>query len=425
MTTRQATDQLSDRALASATSSAGLISAGSLRRTRHGAPEKAWLATVAKPISSLRNASSRWAIRSEGGSDLSVVLTQKQCTRWPRSRNRMAPASPISQWPRRLRSSARPVWRWSSRASCVRRSPRKPCATGSACSWRSPLRRTTLAPRNACSSGTSQACAKLAMATGIASGCSAISTMPAAMNGIVQPTVQSVQSRPHRRRRSRSVVGRQGTAARSGRAALVKPGLAAGDRPSQDHEVGIQRQLAHLRGGAVAMIPDPDVALLELLAEGGGGVVEVGAGPGPLRKLGVAGCIHPQQARHALMLRLGGDLEPDPAVVGGEAPAVTERIDQEEAATPFLGRTAARELVLADAGARVRHFTAQSIAAGIERHLDRTARAVLHGVRDELRDDHLGAPAIIGADACLVDGLPYSRTRTRRSVRRGRQFQRD
>ena len=44
----------------------GVTRLGSRRRTRQRAPAKAWLATVAKPASSARSASSRCAIRSDG-----------------------------------------------------------------------------------------------------------------------------------------------------------------------------------------------------------------------------------------------------------------------------------------------------------------------------------------------------------------------
>src|SRR3954452_15327046 len=122
-----------------------------------------------------------------------------------------------------------------------------------------------------------------------------MSTTPAAMNGMLQPTVQAVHTRPQRRSRSESIGLRQGTAASSGSAALAT-GSAAGDWLSQQHEIRILRQLANLRGSSVAVIPDADVALLELGAEGGDGAFEVGTGSRPLRKLGVTGCIHPQQA---------------------------------------------------------------------------------------------------------------------------------
>ena len=56
-----------------AAASAGRIAPVDAARSRHGAPANAWFATVAKPSSSVRSASSRWAIRSEGGSSGSVV----------------------------------------------------------------------------------------------------------------------------------------------------------------------------------------------------------------------------------------------------------------------------------------------------------------------------------------------------------------
>src|SRR4051812_1593460 len=101
------------------------------------------------------------------------------------------------------------------------------------------------------------------------------------MNGIVQTTVQIVHKRPLRRSRSRLTGVRHGTAASSGRAALVKR-LAAGDRAPQNHQVRTERQLAHLRGGAVAVIPDFDVALSELGIEGLSRTIELDSRPGPL-----------------------------------------------------------------------------------------------------------------------------------------------
>src|SRR3954454_7047775 len=129
--------------------SAGRISLSSRLRTRQGAPAKAWLATVAKPSSSVLRASRRWATLSAGGSSESFTPTQKQCTRLPPGATSRAPASPTSQTPSLPRSIARPVSRWSSRASCPRRSPSRPWATRS--ERRSSLRldRTTPAPRKA------------------------------------------------------------------------------------------------------------------------------------------------------------------------------------------------------------------------------------------------------------------------------------
>src|SRR5207237_1090399 len=72
-----------------------------------------------------------WAILSDGGSSPSFTPTQKQCTLLPPGATSSAPASPTSQTPRPPRSIARPVSRWSSRASWPRRSPSRPWATRS------------------------------------------------------------------------------------------------------------------------------------------------------------------------------------------------------------------------------------------------------------------------------------------------------
>src|SRR5437763_1062343 len=112
-------------------------------------------------------------------------------------------------------------------------SARKPCATGSAASRRAPLRRATLAPRNACSSGMIHACAKLASATGAASGWTQIRTTPAAMNGIVSATVQTVHKRAQRSRRAASIGGRHGTLASSGSATLRLAHAGAVPRPDR------------------------------------------------------------------------------------------------------------------------------------------------------------------------------------------------
>ena len=56
-----------------AASRAGRMRRGRRRETRQGAPAKAWFATVAKPSSSTRSASSRCAIRSDGGSSRSTA----------------------------------------------------------------------------------------------------------------------------------------------------------------------------------------------------------------------------------------------------------------------------------------------------------------------------------------------------------------
>src|SRR5258707_7056107 len=98
----------------------------------------------------------------------------------------------------------------------------------------------------------------------MASGSTRIRTTPAAMNGSVRLAAHRVHSRPRRCRRAESIGGRHGTDASSVRAALAKTPLPAGDRAAQDHQAGVLRELAHLRGGAVAVIPDGDITLLEL-----------------------------------------------------------------------------------------------------------------------------------------------------------------
>ena len=85
----------SRRAAATPASSAGRISGGSRRRTRQRAPAKARLATVAKPSSSARSASSRWAMRSppgRSGSSTPHAVADARAAR--RGRTSSAPASP-------------------------------------------------------------------------------------------------------------------------------------------------------------------------------------------------------------------------------------------------------------------------------------------------------------------------------------------
>ena len=65
-----------DASLGTRTSNASRATGVSRRRTRHRAPENDRFATVAKPASSVRSASSRWAIRSLGGSEASGTFTQ-------------------------------------------------------------------------------------------------------------------------------------------------------------------------------------------------------------------------------------------------------------------------------------------------------------------------------------------------------------
>src|SRR4051794_9474013 len=142
-----------------AASSAGRIRASRRRRTRQRAPEKAWLATVAKPVSSSRSASSRWAIRSAEGRPGSrgeargeppggeTGWTHQQCTRCPPGRTSSAPASPTSHVPSAPRSMTSPVRACSSRASWPTRSPSRPSAVRSGPSAARRRGLTTFAPR--------------------------------------------------------------------------------------------------------------------------------------------------------------------------------------------------------------------------------------------------------------------------------------
>ena len=111
-------------------SSAGRIAGASRRRTRQRAPLNARLATVAKPSSSARSASSRWAMRSPLGRSGSLTphaVAVRRAAR--RGRTSSAPAGPTSQTPRRPRSSTSPVRACSSRASWPTRSPSSPTET--------------------------------------------------------------------------------------------------------------------------------------------------------------------------------------------------------------------------------------------------------------------------------------------------------
>src|SRR4051812_36230195 len=143
-------------------------------------------------------------------------------------------------------------------------------------------------------------------ATGADSGWSSISTTATAMNGTTCATVVRVQSLPRRRRVASLARGRQGTAASSGRgpAACWKPAastvvLAAGDGPAEDDRVGIERELADLRGVPRTVAHHPDVALVQLTPEGlHGGVVRRLVLGGPLGEGGVACVVHADQSRH-------------------------------------------------------------------------------------------------------------------------------
>src|SRR3954453_11275244 len=123
------------------------------------------------------------------------------------------------------------------------------------------------------------------------------------------------------------------------------------------------------------------------------------------------------------MLRPSCDLEPDSALVLGEAPAVAERVDQEEAAPALLGGALLEQLGPADALSGIGDLAAHTVATRVERDLDRPARAVADRIRHEVGDDHLHAPAVVRVDSAARGRFAYRLTRTRRCVWRRRQLQ--
>ena len=110
--------------------------------------------------------------------------------------------------------------------------------------------RTTFAPRCGVELGDDPRVRDAASATGSASGWSATSATPAARNGTTCARSSASTARPRARRRRRRRAGASGRAASSGRALAGRPSLAAGDRPAQDHEVGVDRQLLDVLGVA-------------------------------------------------------------------------------------------------------------------------------------------------------------------------------
>src|SRR3954451_24719662 len=151
-----------------------------------------------------------------------------------------------------------------------------------------------------------QAWARLTSVTGSASGCTANRTAPAPTNGTTCAVVVAVHSAAVRLRRRSSTSGRQWTAWRSGRPSAapgrsrVRSGSAARDRQAHDHELGVERQLAHLLGVALARRDHPEVALVELGAErADGGLDRLGIVGRPLGERRVAGVIHADETGHA------------------------------------------------------------------------------------------------------------------------------
>src|SRR3954452_12860119 len=104
-------------------------------------------------------------------------------------------------------------------------------------------------------------------ATGKVSGCSASRAAAAPRTGTTCATVVAVHHRPSIRSRRASIRARQWTPATSGRTSPAKS-LAAADRQAHDHQVGVERQLAHLLGVPGARRDHPEVAAIELGAEG-------------------------------------------------------------------------------------------------------------------------------------------------------------
>ena len=126
-----------------------------------------------------------------------------------------------------------------------------------------------------------------------------------------------------------------------------------------------------------------------------------------------------------LILRSRCDLEPDAAAVPGQAPAVAESVDQEQAATTFIGRAPAGKLLVVDPGTRIGDLAADPAPAGLDRDLHRAARPMPDRVRHQFRDDHLGAPTVVGVHVRVQRRLTDGFARGGRGVRGRRQIQRD
>ena len=190
------------------------------------------------------------------------------------ARRSSAPASPTSQMPSSPRSSASPV-RAGARAPrgrAGRRAGPAPRARRPRCAAR--FGRTTLAPRNAYSSGMIQACARQASATGSVIGLErAAARRPPRRTGRRRRSVQAVQTAARSVRSDCAVVGsRQGTPASSGRAAVGRAQAGrAHCRPAIGRRMitssASRRQLVDLGGAALALVDDADVALVELAPE--------------------------------------------------------------------------------------------------------------------------------------------------------------
>src|ERR1700727_395280 len=151
--------------------------------------------------------------------------------------------------------------------------------------------------------------------TGASTGRSHASTPAATTNGTVCATVERVHRRPVCRR-ARSVTGRRQWTPASWEGVPPAPAGAAaageliastsGDRPAQDHERRVERELANLLGAAFTLGDHREIALVELRAERGHrGRYGCGVLRSPLGHRGVAGLIHPDESGHFCLLETG------------------------------------------------------------------------------------------------------------------------
>src|SRR3954452_2162625 len=113
-----------------------------------------------------------------------------------------------------------------------------------------------------------QACRRATIATGAASRLSSSSPTPIPRKGTTWQAMLSVHSRPCLRRYAASTSGRHETADSSGSRAADAKGSAPGYGPAHDHELGVERKLAHLGGATLALVHNRDEALVELPPEG-------------------------------------------------------------------------------------------------------------------------------------------------------------
>src|SRR5689334_839406 len=151
-------------------------------------------------------------------------------------------------------------------------------------------------------------------ATTAATGCRVMSSAATATSGTTWATMVSVHERAYRERRAGVIGARQETDARSGRAAALtrqhrpggpdprgsrrgaaRAGSTARDRLAEDHQVGVERQLADLLRVPLALRDDRVIPLLERAAE---------------RNLGVRGVLRRRPLRQRRVPRLVHAYEP-------------------------------------------------------------------------------------------------------------------